>query len=307
MFRRKSPSVSIALARTALESIFNDCDKFDADETGGRLLGTYSNRDGRLEIQVSDVLEAGPQAQRSRTFFQQDGDYQERRFREIEAEQPDIEHLGNWHTHHVNGHPTLSGGDCETYHRIVNHHMHNTDFFYALLVVSRNRGRGARYVVKHFLFRRGDSNFYEIPERDVQIIDLPARRAAISTRASEPPHSRPDRPAPEPNLERAKDQGFFSEFYPEMKALMSKDTGAVYWKGPVALIDGSEVTVVAAEDAKGGVSPSYSIVTSCRNPAVSEIVTQYQARQFRSAREAVFHLERDLNRALFQERRRQLA
>ena len=59
-------------------------------------------------IQAKGVIEPGPNARRTRTSFFQDGDHQTEVFRRIEAEDPSIEHLGNWHTHHVNGYPTLS-------------------------------------------------------------------------------------------------------------------------------------------------------------------------------------------------------
>src|SRR5437879_5691031 len=175
LFRLKKPSISITLARAALESIYDECDKYDADETGGRLIGTYRQRGNLLEIEARDVLEPGPNAQRTATFFQQDGDHQERLFRQIEAEHPEIEHLGNWHTHHVNGYPTLSGGDKDTYHRIVNHPNHNTNFFYAILVTTRDeRGEGLdRYAVKHFILYRGDAQEYEIPASSVRLIDRP--------------------------------------------------------------------------------------------------------------------------------------
>lgn len=305
MSRPERLTVSISIARAALESIFDDCDKFDVDETGGRLIGTYEQADGQLTIHVSDVLDAGPQAQRSPTFFMQDGNYQERRFREIEAVQPDIEHLGNWHTHHVNGYPTLSGGDRETYHRTVNHKMHNTDFFYALLVVSRNRGGGARYVCKHFLLRRGDDHVYEIPARHVNIVDAPTRPAAGRMLRQQRAHAPVETSPRAPNMERTRDQAFFAEFYPKLKSLMSNESGALYWKGKVVLVDGSEVDVVAMEDSEESATASYSILTSCKNPAVAEVVTKYRERQFRSARQAVVNLERDLNRALFQEKRRE--
>src|SRR5208283_2840426 len=106
--------------------------------------------------------EPGPNAQRSATYFLQDGDYQEKLFRAIEAQHPEVEHLGNWHTHHVNGYPTLSGGDISTYRNIVNHRNHNTDFFYALLVVRKNQGGAERYETKHFFLRRGDDTVHEI-------------------------------------------------------------------------------------------------------------------------------------------------
>ena len=303
MSRPKRISVTVSIVRTALESIFDDCDKFDIDETGGRLLGTYRHEDGRFEIEVTDVLDAGPQAQRSPTFFLQDGEYQERRFREIEAQQPNIEHLGNWHTHHVNGLRTLSGGDRDTYFRTVNHDKHNTDFFYALLVVSRNRRGDPRYTVKHFLFRRGDSNIYEIPAHDVHIVDMPRGRSAGHPVAAVSADPGAVAPVLAGNMERARDQDFFAEFYPQLKSWMSKDTGAVYWKGPVSLVDGSEASVVAMEEPKGE-ETSYSIATSCKNPAVAEIGHQYRQQQFRSARVAVLSLERDLNRALYREARR---
>ena len=303
MSKPKRLSVTISIARTALESIFDDCDKFDVDETGGRLLGTYTHDNGRFEIEVTDVLDAGPQAQRSPTFFLQDGEYQERRFREIEAKRPDIEHLGNWHTHHVNGYRTLSGGDRDTYFRTVNHDKHNTDFFYALLVVTRNHRGDPRYTVKHFLFRRGDTDIYEVPASDVHVVDMPTGSVARQSVRTMSSAAETIAPPVAGNIERARDQGFFSEFYPQLKSLMSKETGAVYWKGPVTLVDGSSASVVAVEETNG-TDTSYSVAISSSDPAIAEVGHRYRHQQFRSAREALMTLERDLNRALYREARR---
>jgi hypothetical protein len=294
LFRSRKPAFSITIARDALETIFDECDKFDIDETGGRLIGTYRHENGHYNIQVKGVLESGPQARRSATSFFQDGEHQEKVFRAIEAEHPDIEHLGNWHTHHVNGYPTLSGGDKDTYFRTVNHKMHNTDFFYALLVVSKNGSGNPRYAVKHFVFRRNDPAFYEIPAKKVRLVDAPALLPG-----------NPERPAPSapsPNQERVKDQDFFSEFYPDIKPLLSKTTGAPYWKGPLSLVNGTSAQVVAMENAEGRV-PSYSIATSCDSPDVADTLAQYRDRQFRSARQAVHQLERELNQALYRAKR----
>lgn len=298
LFRSRKPAFSISIAREALESIFDECDKVDVDETGGRLIGTYGNENGQYEIQVKGVLEPGPKAQRSPTSFFQDGEYQERLFRSIEACHPSIEHLGNWHTHHVNGYPTLSGGDKTTYFNIVNHEKHNTDFFYALLVVSKNRGGNPRYAIKHFLFRRNDQTVYEIPAKHVRLVDTPALRPRDPEPAESSHRSQQTTPQVAANLERAKDREFFSEFYPDLKPLLSKSTGAPYWKGPLWLVDGSRAEVVAMENAEGK-TPFYSIATSYNNPVLTDILAQYQERQFRSARHAVLHLERDLNQALF--------
>jgi hypothetical protein len=300
MFRRRKPAFSIVIARGALESIFDDCDKFDVDETGGRLLGTYRQEGPRLEIQVKGVLEAGPKAERSPTYFLQDGEHQEKLFRAIEATHPDIEHLGNWHTHHVNGYPTLSGGDHATYSKTVNHEKHNTDFFYALLVVSKNRRGNPRYEIKHFIFRRNDNNVFEVPPSEVQIIDAPALRS--SNPGAAPARGRISDMQGVANPERAKDHEFFSEFYPGMRPLFSKTAGLPYWKGPLTLVDGSQADVVTIENGEAG-KPSYSITTSCKEPGVGEIVAQYKERQFRSARHAVLHLERDLNQAIYRGKR----
>src|SRR5208282_1767976 len=110
MFRSKQPQFSVTISRGVLESIFNECDLYDSHETGGKLIGTYQKKGVRYDIQLSGVLGPGPNATRSATSLFQDGDYQEQVFRSIEERHPEIEHLGSWHTHHVNGLATLSQG-----------------------------------------------------------------------------------------------------------------------------------------------------------------------------------------------------
>src|ERR1700730_1271266 len=170
MFRSKGPSFTIPFPKRALDAVFDECDRHNVDETGGRLIGTYRKRDNVYEIDVAGIIGPGPNAQRSPTSFFQDGGYQEQIFRSVERTHPEIEHLGNWHTHHVNGYPTLSGGDKETYFKTVNHESHNTDFFYAVLVVRKNPRGSPRYDLKHFVFRRGDKAIYEIPHRKIRFV-----------------------------------------------------------------------------------------------------------------------------------------
>jgi hypothetical protein len=301
MFRSKKPVVSVSIPRAALESIFDECDGYNADETGGRLLGTYRSKGSHLDINVSGVIDPGPNARRSSTSFFQDGDYQENVFRAIEARHPDIEHLGNWHTHHVNGFPTLSGGDITTYHNIVNHQNHNTDFFYALLVVNKNAG-SPRYDVRHYLFRRNDRNVYEIADADITVTDSPllspdehAPKAKAARRSAD---ARPG----SANPERAKDKEFFSEFYPHLKSLFSEKLGAPYWKGSLTLIDGSAIDIVAVES-EDNATPEYSIVTSPKNTICPDTLAEFKDLKFSAARHAVVRLERDLNRALYRDRK----
>jgi hypothetical protein len=296
MFRWKKNDFSIAIARSVLESIYDECDRFDVDETGGRIIGTYNQKGAHLEIQVSGMLGPGPNADRSPTSFFQDGEHQEQMFRAIEATHPEIEHLGNWHTHHVNGYPTLSSGDKTTYFKTVNHRNHNTDFFYALLVVKRNTRGNPRYDIKHFFFRRDDNTVYEIPHSQVKIIDMPALSGGEKNAPT------PARDNVGPNLERVKDQEFFSEFYPELKALISKPANLPYWKGTVKLVDGSRALVVALENDGEGKS-SYSITAADQNHALGNVTSGYKNRRFPTARHAVIHLERDLNHAIFKDRK----
>jgi hypothetical protein len=301
MFRSKKNLVTVSIAHAALESIFDECDRYNLDETGGRLLGTFHSKGAHLDITVNGVIDPGPSAQRSNTSFFQDGEYQEKVFREVEARHPDVEHLGNWHTHHVNGYPTLSGGDITTYHNIVNHKNHNIDFFYALLVVRKNSGN-PRYDVRHYLFRRGEDNFHEIPHASVHMIDAPLLTAGRDVQAESGTASPAEARKSNANPERAKDKDFFREFYPRLKAQFSEKLGTFYWKGPLTLIDGSAIDIVAAESTDG-LAPEYSIITSPKNTTCPDIVTGYKDRTFPAARHALINFERDLNQALYQERK----
>jgi hypothetical protein len=168
-----------------------------------------------------------------------------------------------------------------------------------LLVVSKNRGGNPRYAVKHFLFRRGDDAIYEIPAKDVRLVDGSALQSRSHSENVEGSDSRPRHDPPSaPNPERAKDQEFFSDFYPGLKALLSKEMGAPYWKGPLPLVDGSRAELVAMEDPDDK-ARSYSIATSFKNPIIADILAQYKERKFSSARHAVLNLERDLNQARY--------
>jgi proteasome lid subunit RPN8/RPN11 len=293
MFRskRKSP-FAISIAQGVLDSIYDECDRFDSDETGGRLIGSYKADGDHRDIHVWGVLSAGPKAKRSPTSFFQDGDYQEKAFRAIERDHPDVEHLGSWHTHHVNGLTTLSSGDLRTYHATVNHEQHNMDFFYALLVVRKNHHRAKRYEIKHFLFRRNDDSVHEVPDAEVRIVEGPhanARPESVHTADAQPAAVIP---------ERAKDQEFFAEFYPHFKPAVAKQI--LCWKGRLNLIDDSHVEVLAMETGSDGRS-SYSIGVIGDSADRWKTLKTYEDRSFRSARHAVLSLEGDLNREVFRQ------
>ena len=303
MFWSKKPNVSISIAKEALESIFDECDRYDIDETGGRLVGNYSHGRGRSDVQVLAVIPAGPKARRSPTSLFQDGEYQEEVFRSIEEVHPEVEHLGSWHTHHVNGYPGLSDGDKRTYFNTVNHEKYNLEFFYVLLVVRKTPGGKRRYGVRHFIFRRKDDTIYEVHESQVRLVDT---RVLWPTRGGKlvPQCISSHEPLRQstPNLQRAKDQEFFSEFYPHLRALSAKGRGTLYWKGALPLVDGSQVDVVAMED-DGDEEPSYLIAAADRSPIASDVSRAFRGRRFRSARHAVLQLEKELNQATYRSKK----
>ena len=64
--------VRLVMPKAALITVFDECDGFDQDETGGRVIGTYKEHKDKLDIRVTGIIEAGPQAQRSAVSFFQD-------------------------------------------------------------------------------------------------------------------------------------------------------------------------------------------------------------------------------------------
>ena len=169
----------VTIPKAILDGIFDECDKYDTVETGGRLIGFYRIVDRGhgpvfLHIQVKATLHAGPKARRTAASFFNDGDYQESLFRAVEQQYPDIQHLGNWHTHHPNGLESLSNGDYQTYMKVVNSEHHDTDFFYSLLVTRRLLNDARRYLVKHYIVYRGDRQIHRLdPSTSVEIADVP--------------------------------------------------------------------------------------------------------------------------------------
>ena len=278
-----------------MESVFEECDRYDSDETGGRMVGHFALERNTLVVRARGVIEPGPNARRTRTSFFQDGDYQTEVFRRIEAEDPTIEHLGNWHTHHVNGHPNLSGGDIATYRRVVNHELHNLDFFYALLVTARREERSGlgRYAVRHYLLFRGDEEVYEVDPGDVRITDEATIWPKDTAGAGNGLGTDPERMERTVAV-RAQDQQVLEVMYPSLRPRLSARSKTFFWKGPLPLVDGTEagLRILEVEDDEG---LAYHLRVS---PASAEAVELCQA-PFRSASEAVRALELSLNRAIY--------
>jgi len=203
--------------------------------------------------------------------------------------------LGNWHTHHVNGLQTLSGGDRATYHSTVNHHNHNTDFFYALLVTRKNPHRDKRYEIKHFVLFRGDDTIHELDESQFHILEQSHSGNGEATFTT--PALQEERPALEVHEERVRDQAVFSEFYPGLEPGFSEKLGAFFWKGKIHLVDNSYAELLVMENTTEE-GPTYSItITNPREAA--KVLSHYRDRTFRSARQAVWLLHNDVNHELY--------
>ena len=297
--RRERPAVRVEIAGEALESVFEECDRYDHEETGGRVIGNFARDGDSLVIQARGVIEPGPNARRSRTSFFQDGDHQTEVFRRLEAKDPSIEHLGNWHTHHVNGYPTLSGGDRATYRRIVNHELHNPDFFYALLVTHRNDGRRGldRYAVRHYVLFRGDDAVHEIAPADVKVTGDPCiwpedHRASTDARGDDDADGGGPRGMVSVAV-RARDQVVLDVCFPSLVPRLSTSTKTFFWKGRLPLIDGSAVDVKVAEIKDAGGLRYYPVVSP-----TSRRVGELGGTPFESAAHAVRALELQMNREI---------
>lgn len=292
------PDIKISLHRGVLTAIFDECDRHDHAETGGRLVGTCEvTRKGKLAVTVLGVIEPGPSATRSSVSLFQDGAHQEQVFRKLERKYPALKYLGNWHSHHVNGHPTLSQGDRDTYHRMVNHQSHHIDFFYALLVTARNTkaGRDYRYQIKHFVLFRNRSGEHEILPGQVRVADQPSIWPLPAERQETAREAFPLDCA----AQRTKDAEFIPEMFSGVRPFLAKRSKQIYWRGTIILSDQSSVEVIAMErQGKGAHAYRVTVVTD-KNRLLSGVVADGLKKKFSSARVALLWLERQLNQAIF--------
>jgi hypothetical protein len=293
--------VHLLIPKAALTTVFDECDGFDRDETGGRVIGTFEEQHGKLTIRVTGIIEAGPLARRSSVSFFQDGAYQEQVFRRIEDHHPEIEHLGNWHTHHVNGLQHLSDGDMETYFRTVNHSNHHAPFFYALLVTAKQRSSDpmGRYTLKHYVFQRGDERIYELRRHQIAILDAPLIWPAGAKRTYDARTNDPQPHGLRANPNRVYDKDILSEFYRGVRPFSSARLG-MYWRGPLELLDGSEVEVVLLEDSAAA-NPTYTVTLREPAAALKSLAEEIANVEFPSARAALITAERSCNRALYRQ------
>ncbi len=297
--KSKFRAIQVEIAGGVLESVFEECDRYEQDETGGRVVGHFLIDRETLVVRAVGVIEPGPNARRTSTSLFQDGDYQTEVFRCLETKTPSIEHLGNWHTHHVNGYPTLSPGDVATYRRIVNHHLHNLDFFYALLVTKKNDGQAGlnRYSVRHYVLFRGEDGVHEIRPTDVRVTDEPR----IWPKEGNDFTHDPDVSVGKRNGSggvaeiRARDKSVLGVLCPSMEPRLSSKTGTFFWKGSLPLLDGSAKEVRVVEVEEDGELLYYPVISN-----VSDDVVELCETSFLSASHAIRALESRMNLEIYE-------
>jgi hypothetical protein len=165
--------------------MLHELHRYPTSEEGGKYIGyiesTTHNRskDRNYRIIITDFLPGGPKAKRTSVEFLPDGEFQEHLFRQAEARDRSIEHLGTWHSHHCNGLNRLSGGDIEGYFKTVNKAAYRPDVFVASLVKHLPRRQGDRDWIDHFLFIRNHDSFYKVTHH-VGIAETPSKFTDIT-------------------------------------------------------------------------------------------------------------------------------
>jgi integrative and conjugative element protein (TIGR02256 family) len=107
----------IWIKKSVLETIKEDLHKWYPVETGGVLMG-YWNGD---EVVISQIIDGGPKASRTRKSFNPDHDYQLEEISRIYKLSGRTEtYLGDWHTH-PDAKAYLSNRDKKTLSNIAKH------------------------------------------------------------------------------------------------------------------------------------------------------------------------------------------
>ena len=188
--------VQVAFDERVLAYITAELMKWPNVEDGGKYVGYLLPVDApqlraldldraQAAFVVTDFLPSGPNAIRTAVELQPDGEYQERLFRQLERLDPEIEHLGTWHSHHCNGLQTLSNGDIRGYHRTVNKAAYRLDCFLASLIKRLPRTSHDVNWIDHFLFVRGDRQHYTVTD-SIRIVEWPSQFGGLIDHESRP-------------------------------------------------------------------------------------------------------------------------
>lgn len=157
------PDFEIFFDGHVFDYVLHELRRYPKSEEGGKYIG-YIERSHthKHRVVITDFLPGGPNATRTSVEFLPDGEFQETLFRQAEARDRAIEHIGSWHSHHCNSLDRLSGGDIEGYFKTVNKAAYRPDVFVASLVKYLPHRKNDKGWIDHFLFIRDHDRYYKI-------------------------------------------------------------------------------------------------------------------------------------------------
>ncbi|MET9001898.1 hypothetical protein [Amycolatopsis sp. NPDC004169] len=147
---------------------------------------------GRSCLFLVGSISPGPLARCTDTSLLPDGKFQAAVFQTIERLEPDLEHLGTWHSHHPNGLSEFSSGDIRHYESVVVDPNHGPDHFVAGLCVDE---RGLAFGLFELFSRKGAHRRVRLTTDQVIVDDsFPSLQAIVEQTEDELRSGR--RPAP---------------------------------------------------------------------------------------------------------------
>ncbi|MBN2230002.1 MAG: hypothetical protein JW779_10490 [Candidatus Thorarchaeota archaeon] len=139
----------VIISTNLLNSMVNRASEYPVMEEGGVLVGYIESdwdplngfSNPHAKIHIVNFIPSGPRAQRSSTHLFSDLTFQEFEFQRLHDIDPNMLHLGSWHSHHCNGLKNLSEGDLNSYFNILHSKNHAHDFYLAVLLHTFPTGR----------------------------------------------------------------------------------------------------------------------------------------------------------------------
>lgn len=244
-------NIVVEISNTVITRIRDTILRSDVEE-GGKLIGKISQNNNTVLIKVINYIDSGPRVNNSMTHLYPNGDYQEAMFRVIETMDPEIEHLGSWHSHHCNGLDTLSSGDVIGYQKSVNNPQYHLDYFLVLLVTGIV---GDQPKIKYHLFYRNQDKYHQINESSIRIIPATSTYEKLLESAEEVAFSYRYSPASQIGIQdhdesllkentdnllkrtRKTDQQWLTDKFSSVTTFQNKNTGAIGWRWEVPFVD----------------------------------------------------------------------
>lgn len=194
-------------------------------EEGGKLIGKIIETENEYVLQIDSFLDSGPNIDHSSTHIYPDGPYQESLFRICESFDPEIEHLGSWHSHHCNGLPELSHGDISGYRKNVNNKDYNLDIFLAILIPKLSDDY---HDYRFYVFFRNKIKHFEIDPKDVQIINEEFELEKMLENIEEKSFNK--RKIDEQYNLAEQDKDMLKAYFPNVQCLLNKKKKRLYWR-----------------------------------------------------------------------------